>query len=278
LQYGEKIENFTLPSQTTLANTMNLRNIEGKVIDMACGTGVFGSIHSLQKSPKQKFYMMDLSDEMINFSKKRLYRTLTERRLFLDIQEFADFNSDQMNDQVFVKNSINCQQADACKLPFADGEIDAYLCGLALHLVPEPELVLQEAFRVLKSGGKLGFSVFGKKSKSQFFNLFDSLMRREGVMEYRSKFHMDDEAKVRLMLEESGFKNVRFMRQDIPFDEDYCRDTDGHFKMPANRAMLKGFSTEKINALREELRGMMADVLEKEHVGVENLLITADKP
>jgi SAM-dependent methyltransferase len=45
--------------------------------------------------------------------------------------------------------------ADAASLPIADGVFDAAICSEVLEHVPEPDRILREAHRVLRSGGKL---------------------------------------------------------------------------------------------------------------------------
>ena len=54
---------------------------------------------------------------------------------------------------------------DAMDLSFADGTFDAVVIANALHIMPEPEKVLDEISRVLKDGGKLFAPTFVRSGK-----------------------------------------------------------------------------------------------------------------
>ena len=54
---------------------------------------------------------------------------------------------------------IRYQVADAQQLPFEAGQFDFATAFMSLMDVPEPETAIQEAFRVLKPGGFLQFSI-----------------------------------------------------------------------------------------------------------------------
>lgn len=50
---------------------------------------------------------------------------------------------------------VRFEHADARRLPFADNSFDAVVCTYALCCIPEPELALAQAHRVLRTGGDL---------------------------------------------------------------------------------------------------------------------------
>ncbi len=54
-----------------------------------------------------------------------------------------------------VGGSISFLQADLADLPLRPSTLDAVLLQVTLEFVPDPAIVLNEAFRVLKAGGRL---------------------------------------------------------------------------------------------------------------------------
>lgn len=56
--------------------------------------------------------------------------------------------------------NVQVQEADALNLEFSDGSFDAVVIGNLLHLLPDPGRALDEARRVLGSGGVLAAPTF----------------------------------------------------------------------------------------------------------------------
>jgi SAM-dependent methyltransferase len=61
--------------------------------------------------------------------------------------------------------------ADAEALPFADGSFDRITCRFGIMFFPRPERALAEARRVLKSGGRAAFMVWGAQADNAVFAL-----------------------------------------------------------------------------------------------------------
>ena len=67
---------------------------------------------------------------------------------------------------------LEFQAVPAESLPFHDGSFDAVVGNFVLHHSAKPKEVLREAFRVLRVGGRAGFTVWADLSKLEAFGLF----------------------------------------------------------------------------------------------------------
>lgn len=69
--------------------------------------------------------------------------------------------------------NIEFREGDALRLPFADDTFDRVLANFALLHLADPERACGEAFRVLKPGGKFGFTVWAPAEESPYAKVID---------------------------------------------------------------------------------------------------------
>ncbi|MDG1935854.1 MAG: bifunctional demethylmenaquinone methyltransferase/2-methoxy-6-polyprenyl-1,4-benzoquinol methylase UbiE [Paracoccaceae bacterium] len=100
-----------------------------RLLDVAGGTGDI-AFRFLKRAGQSKATVLDLTAEMLEAGKKR-----------------AD--ADRMSDQ------LEWVVGDAMALPFNDNSFDVYTISFGIRNVTRPQEALNEAFRVLRPGGRL---------------------------------------------------------------------------------------------------------------------------
>jgi demethylmenaquinone methyltransferase/2-methoxy-6-polyprenyl-1,4-benzoquinol methylase len=100
-----------------------------RLLDVAGGTGDI-SFRFLQRAGHGHSTVLDLTESMLVEGRKRA-------------------EADSMADQ------LDWVVGDAMKLPFADNTFDVYTISFGIRNVTRPQEALNEAFRVLKPGGRL---------------------------------------------------------------------------------------------------------------------------
>jgi SAM-dependent methyltransferase len=67
--------------------------------------------------------------------------------------------------------SLHFQAGDACALPFLESSVDAVLINFGLLHFRSPQQALQEAYRVLRQGGRLSFTVWAPPEETIGFGI-----------------------------------------------------------------------------------------------------------
>lgn len=78
---------------------------------------------------------------------------------------------------------LGFEQANAEALPYASGSFDAVVNAFGFCHLPHPDLALCEAFRVLRSGGRVAFTVWDMPERAVGFGALYSAIQAHGSMD-----------------------------------------------------------------------------------------------
>ena len=166
----------------------------GDVLEIACGTGLVTKRLRERLDPALRLTATDLSTTMLGYARAQL----GERK------------------------GIQWREADALKLPFADGAFGAVVCGFGIMFVPDHQAMLKEARRVLVQGGILLFSVWDRVEENPHAlanaEAVESLFPGDAEMRFRVPYAMHDPALLRRLLAGARFGDTRIETKRIAID------------------------------------------------------------
>jgi SAM-dependent methyltransferase len=163
----------------------------GDVLEIACGTGLASRRIRARLDPAVRLVATDLSPAMLEYAAK---------------QTGAE--------------GIEWREADACKLPFADGEFALVVCALGFMFPPDKPKAFSEARRVLKPGGKLHFSAWDRIEENPTGRIgtetLESLAPGDPDLVFRTQYSLADPALLRQLVTDAGFTEVRI--EPVPLE------------------------------------------------------------
>ena len=144
-----------------------------RLIDVAGGTGDI-AFRFLKRAPGARAVVCDLNGEMLASGRRRAEAVKLEDRLDWSI-------------------------GDAMKLPFDDGSFDVYTISFGIRNVTRPEDALNEAFRVLRTGGRLMVLEFSHLRSEGLRKLYDTYSFN--VIPVMGQMIVNDRASYRYLVE-----------------------------------------------------------------------------
>lgn len=122
----------------------------------------------------------------------------------------VDFSEAMLAEASRLHPAIEFRAASAEALPFPDSTFDAVVGNFILHHAGRPAKVLEEAFRVLRRDGRVGFTVWADLSKLEAFGLFfAAVAEHAGAAElpHGPLFGVSDFDVFHQMLRQAGFRD-----------------------------------------------------------------------
>jgi ubiquinone/menaquinone biosynthesis C-methylase UbiE len=161
------------------------------VLELACGSGIL--TRRLRNAlPNRRLVATDLNPGMIAYARPKFS----------------------------PGGNIEWLEADAAALPFSDSSFGAVVCQFGVMFVPEKELVMREAYRVLSPGGVFFFNVWDSMEHNRFAQIahktISSFFDVDPPTFYEIPFSFYDPVVIRDLLEQAGFKSIEKFRVSFP--------------------------------------------------------------
>ena len=87
-----------------------------------------------------------------------------------------------------VKVTIEKQDFTNFNNNITSASFDRYLANMCLHYAEDPDVVVREAWRILKPSGICGFTVWGKASKSPLMTIVPDVLDDFGLVKMIKPF------------------------------------------------------------------------------------------
>lgn len=198
-----------------------------------------------------------------------------------------DFSATQVRMASERNPDVRFEHGDAEALPFEPDSFDAVVSGFGMCHLPDPDRALREAFRVLRAGGRIAFTVWAPPERAVAIGALYAAVRAHGRLDTGlpvgpNFFLFSDPEPCARALTSAGFASPSY--REVP---QFWRvtDPDDLFDVIARgtvraAATLRAQSPEARQVIREAMREVVAGYGVGDHyeVPAPAVLATAVKP
>ena len=175
----------------------------------------------------------------------------------------VDFSSQMVSVAREMYPDITFQEANAEELPFEDGTFDAVVSNFTVHHLARPEVVFREISRVLVSGGRFAFAVWGApEAQSSIGAFFDAVQAHYTLDElpHGPLFGVTERSVYETMLTAASLTDCQLSTHDVVWRSEGLEPVLRGFWEWGNIAALPQDLQDKIEATTRE----NAEVYEKD--------------
>jgi SAM-dependent methyltransferase len=168
-----------------------------------------------------------------------------------------DFSAAMVEHARRAQPGVHFQEGDAQALPFPDASFDAVVMSYGMLHLPQPDLAIAEAARVLVPGGTFAFTVWASPEQTIGFAIILDAVQEHGTADVGLPdgppfFRFSDPLECERVLNNAGFAGIRvitvplvwrFEKADQLFDALYNAGV-------RTKAMLRAQSPEALRSIR----------------------------
>ena len=164
-----------------------------RVLELAAGPGALGPTLSALTGPRGEVVVSDLSPEMVAAAAVR------NRHLA----------------------NVRAEVRDLCAIDEPDGSFDVALCRMGLPFASAARRAVEEIRRILRPGGRFAALTWGRAEDNPWLTCVTEALARVGLLdsslERHAAFSLSDVDRLRMLVEASGFGDVRIDEITLSF-------------------------------------------------------------